>query len=114
MHTRDDKNTYDRLLDLGVEEYIIKTAISTIISQRLVRTLCDCKIKTEDGHYMANGCDKCNNGYYGRTGVFELSVADEGRREFKFKKIIDRKESLKRLYEEGKIDLRTFEEENDI
>jgi len=114
LHTRDDKNTYDRLLDLGVEEYILKTAISTIISQRLVRTLCDCKIKTEDGHYMANGCDKCNNGYYGRTGVFELSVADDGRGEFKFKKIIDRQESLRRLYEEGKIDLKTFEEENDI
>lgn len=114
LHTRDDKNTYDRLLDLGVEEYILKTAISTIISQRLVRTLCDCKIKTEDGHYMANGCDKCNNGYYGRTGVFELSVADEGRGEFRFKKTIDRQESLRRLYEEGKIDLKTFEEENDI
>lgn len=114
LHTRDDKNTYDRLLDLGVENYILKTAISTIISQRLVRTLCDCKIKTEDGHYMANGCDKCNNGYYGRTGVFELSVADEDLGEFKFKKVIDREESLRRLYDNGKIDLKTLEEENDL
>ena len=63
---------------------------------------------------MANGCDKCNNGYYGRTGVFELSVADEDLGEFKFKKVIDREESLRRLYDNGKIDLKTLEEENDL
>lgn len=115
LHTRNDKNTYDRLLDLGVDEFILKTAISTIISQRLVKTLCnDCKQSDGSGHFVAHGCEKCIGGYKGRIGVFELSVADEDSDDFKFKKIMSYDESLKKLYDDGLIDKKTYEENYDI
>lgn len=112
LHTKSDVNTYDRLLDLNVEESMLKNGLSSVLSQRLVKTLCDdCKIETEDGHFMANGCEKCINGYRGRIGIFEFSLPIENRR---FKKYITFEESLKRIYDLGLIDYKTFEENHDL
>lgn len=90
IHARDTVGTIFRLLDLGVEPFLIASAVTMCISQRLVRTLCDnCKrpfkpdaamiraMKLEsrnyDVFYDAVGCKKCMNvGYRGRTALFEM------------------------------------------
>ncbi len=90
IHARDTVGTIFRLLDLGVEPFLIASAVTMCISQRLVRTLCDnCKrpfkpdaamiramkleSRTYDVFYDAVGCKKCMNvGYRGRTALFEM------------------------------------------
>ncbi|HWL94145.1 MAG TPA: ATPase, T2SS/T4P/T4SS family [Phycisphaerae bacterium] len=90
IHARDTVGTIFRLLDLGVEPFLIASAVTMCISQRLVRTLCDnCKrpfkpdasmirqMKLEGRQYGylydAVGCKKCMNvGYRGRHALFEI------------------------------------------
>ncbi|RKZ32443.1 type II secretion system protein GspE [bacterium] len=77
LHTRNTFESVYRLLDLGIEPFLLINTINLVIGQRLVRTLCPhCKMKAEsEGKiiYRPKGCDKCKNtGYIGRTGVFEL------------------------------------------
>ena len=79
IHTKTPREVFFRLEDMGVKNYIIKDALVGIISQRLIRTLCnDCKvlegqveIKGEKFNvYRKQGCDKCNfTGYKGRALV---------------------------------------------
>jgi len=70
LHTNDAASAVTRLLDLGIEPYLVSASLSAILAQRLVRTLHqDC-----DGR----GCGQClDSGYRGRTGVFELMVIDD-------------------------------------
>jgi type IV pilus assembly protein PilB len=65
LHARDTINTIVRLLDMGVEPFFISTALSGVVSQRLLRLVCKiCKGK---------GCAQCNNaGYKKRIGLFEI------------------------------------------
>ena len=77
LHTRNSFESLYRLIDLGIEPFLLINTINLIIAQRLVRTLCPhCKIKAEsEGKiiYRPKGCDKCNGtGYIGRTGIFEF------------------------------------------
>lgn len=90
IHARDTVGTIFRLLDLGVEPFLIASAVTMCISQRLVRTLCEnCKrpfkpdasmirqMKLEGRQYGylydAVGCKKCMNvGYRGRKAIFEI------------------------------------------
>ena len=94
IHTNSSVSTLDRLIDLGVEPYIINSAVKGIISQRLVRRLCPhCKqeytptaeeLETLELNpkenppekmrfYKKNGCPECmNTGYKGRIAVFEI------------------------------------------
>ena len=77
LHTRNTFESITRLIDLGIEPFMLSNTINLIISQRLVRTLCaHCKTQTEvEGVllYHPRGCEKCKGtGYIGRTGVFEL------------------------------------------
>ena len=94
LHTNDTASSPTRLVDMGVEPYLVGSTIIGILAQRLVRRLCSCKKKvlaTEvqlnkiglslssvpiNTHiYEANGCPKCmNGGYKGRTGIFELMI----------------------------------------
>jgi len=94
VHTNDAVATLDRLLDLGVEPYLITSALKGIISQRLVRKICpNCRreyIPTQEelagigldraalgtrNFYRGEGCSEClNTGYRGRTAVFEILV----------------------------------------
>ncbi len=70
LHARDAVNTIVRLLDMGVEPFFIATALTGVVSQRLVRVACKiCKGK---------GCMQCSNtGFKKRTGVFEiLKISD--------------------------------------
>ena len=90
IHTNDAVGTIERLEDIGVEPYLIATALRAVISQRLVRRICPkCKksyeataeevrrlgLSTEHKHifYRGEGCADCfNTGDRGRIGVFEI------------------------------------------
>lgn len=87
LHTTDSPSAIIRLMDMGVEPYMLSAGIIGVISQRLVRKLCDhCKkevhtkddyFKIDDTTYEAVGCEKCFEGYTGREAVFEIMVMDE-------------------------------------
>ena len=92
LHTNDAPSTIDRLLDMGVESFLISSALKGIISQRLVRRICpNCRTEytasAEEQQmlhlpvisgrkfYRGKGCPMCfNTGYRGRTAVFEILV----------------------------------------
>ncbi|MCK9197404.1 MAG: GspE/PulE family protein, partial [Syntrophales bacterium] len=99
LHTNDAPSTITRLLDLGVESFLLSSTIRGILAQRLVRVICPyCKdkdtlaiilkdpassaIDAEADLYRGKGCEKCAfTGYRGRSGVFEfIAVNDELRR----------------------------------
>ncbi len=102
LHTNDSAGAVSRLLDLGVEPYLVSSSLIAILAQRLVRKVCpDCKEPVEpserdlralglgngvvdgsvhDGEFfVGSGCEKCfQTGYRGRTGIYELLlVTDE-------------------------------------
>lgn len=90
LHTNDAPGALTRLVDMGVEPYLVASALEGVLAQRLVRVLCPrCKVeddspasrtyKAEIGFplevpfYRAAGCEACRNtGFHGRQGVFEL------------------------------------------
>jgi type IV pilus assembly protein PilB len=90
IHTSDALGTIERLIDMGVEPYLVASALKGVFSQRLVRRICpDCreaynpseeeqmelglKIDPTRVFYRGKGCPKCfDTGYRGRTGVFEI------------------------------------------
>lgn len=96
LHTNDSASAITRLVDIGVEPFLISSSVKAVVAQRLIRVLCeDCKelytpdetalksigmifdqIKT--GHiYKAKGCPNCfHTGYKGRIGIFEIMVLD--------------------------------------
>ncbi|MFP4014117.1 MAG: GspE/PulE family protein [Chitinispirillaceae bacterium] len=93
LHTNDAASAYTRLLDMGLEPFLITSTIIGILAQRLVRKVCSkCKeqydpepqILTKLGlrpglkFYRGKGCKFCNNtGFKGRLGLFEFLVPDE-------------------------------------
>ena len=93
LHTNDAVSSAIRLIDMGLEPYLVASSVSAIVAQRLVRTLCDgCRVEhtptaaehawldalegrddTPATFYEGSGCNKCNHtGYRGRTGVYEI------------------------------------------
>ena len=99
LHTFDSPSAIMRLVDMGVEPYMVYSALSAVISQRLVRKVCPhCKQRyyaspeekkllgmpddLEVELYSAHGCDACNNtGYLGRTAVHEILMMSPGIRD---------------------------------
>ncbi|MCW5829265.1 MAG: type II secretion system ATPase GspE [Deltaproteobacteria bacterium] len=101
LHTNDSASSIARLVDMGIEPFLVASSVLGIMAQRLARRLCpDCKeaysppdaelaelgIKRSqlvDGKlYRAKGCDKCQHtGYRGRTGIYELLVISDTIRE---------------------------------
>ena len=121
LHTKDINSTFDRILDLNINENLMNEALKTVINQRLVKTLCaDCRKKIEAPKwlkekginyvYEAVGCGRCDNGYKGRVGVYEVNVIEDG----EVQTIINFEDSLVEHLKNGKIDLKTFEVENDL
>jgi type II secretory ATPase GspE/PulE/Tfp pilus assembly ATPase PilB-like protein len=132
LHTNDAATSAMRLLDMGVEPYLVASSVESFIAQRLVRLICqDCKEEYAVPHsqsmelkaaYRGLGCEACNStGYKGRTVVYEMLLVSE-----KIKGLIQRKassdeinkqavlEGMKTLYQCG-IDkvakgITTFEE----
>jgi general secretion pathway protein E len=83
LHTNDAPSAVTRLMDMGVENYLITSSVVAILAQRLVRLICpNCKESAgmsltptgiELETYRGRGCDACNqSGYKGRAGIFEL------------------------------------------
>jgi general secretion pathway protein E len=67
-----------RLIDMGVEPFLLSSSLLGVLAQRLVRKLCvHCGRQDEQGRWHPVGCERCSHtGYKGRTGVYELMVAD--------------------------------------
>jgi general secretion pathway protein E len=79
VHTNDAPSSVTRLIDMGVEPYLLSSSLLGVLAQRLVRKLCtQCKRQDERGRWHPVGCEACSgSGYKGRTGVYELMVADD-------------------------------------
>ena len=97
LHTNDAPAAVARLVDIGVQPFLVSSAVRGIIAQRLVRKLCaNCKVPGEMSEYEARvlnldasqlskatvmravGCEKCRGkGFRGRMGIFEIFVADD-------------------------------------
>lgn len=74
LHTNSAAETLSRLINMGIPVYDIAASLTLIIAQRLIRVLCPyCKIQDHlSNTYRAAGCSKCENGYLGRTGIYEF------------------------------------------
>ena len=95
LHTNDAPSAITRLLDMGVENFLLSSTIRGILAQRLVRVICPaCKkpdtapadtehlalfgIDSTTSLFRGTGCEQCaQTGYYGRNGIFELLVVDD-------------------------------------
>lgn len=96
LHTNDAPSSISRLIDMGVEPYLVSSALVGIMAQRLLRKICSqCCIEYEASDHdlatldmtdaqgpvklvKANGCQNCNNtGYSGREGIFEIMPVNE-------------------------------------
>jgi type IV pilus assembly protein PilB len=97
LHTNDAPGAVTRLIDMGVEPFLISSTLMAVLAQRLVRTICKkCRTPFEPTEtqlsllnlsphdvgdkvfYYGRGCAACNDtGYRGRRGIFELLVASE-------------------------------------
>ncbi|MDO5650169.1 MAG: GspE/PulE family protein [Gallicola sp.] len=113
LHTNDSYSTIVRLLDMGIEAYLLKSSINGIISQRLVRKLCTyCKIKIDPNEkerellkqfektgpiYKAEGCERCHGGYKGREAIMEILPIDQD-----FMDVIDERSDIHSLRMLGK------------
>jgi general secretion pathway protein E len=97
LHTNDAAGAVTRLVDMGVEPFLVSSSVTAILAQRLVRRVCDqCKTPYEPapaevarlglqpGQYTffhGTGCAECTQtGYRGRLGLFEILLMDEGLR----------------------------------
>ena len=78
LHTNDSAAAVTRLLDMGIEPFLLSSSLLGVVAQRLVRKLCD-HCKRHDGEYwQAVGCDKCGHtGFQGRVGVYELLLTTD-------------------------------------
>jgi general secretion pathway protein E len=79
VHTNDAPSSVTRLIDMGVEPFLLSSSLLGVLAQRLVRKLCPhCrKPGRDDGHWHPVGCAGLRHtGYKGRTGVYELMVVN--------------------------------------
>lgn len=110
LHTNDSASGITRLIDIGVEPYLVSSSVEAFIAQRLVRTLCShCKQENKDAPeelknqitrelgfkstktftiYKGKGCDKCNGtGYWGRIAIFEILLLDDELKKMVMKRV---------------------------
>ena len=101
LHTESSPASIGRLIDMGIEPYLISAGLIGVISQRLIRKLCPhCREKIKNTNplidseyiYRTKGCSKCNGGYKGRIAVFEIMIIDSEIRD-----MISRKENVKNI-----------------
>jgi type II secretory ATPase GspE/PulE/Tfp pilus assembly ATPase PilB-like protein len=109
LHTNDAASGIARLLDIGVEPYLIASSVEALIAQRLLRVICpDCKYEDKDASeelkrmiasdlgmasiqeikiYRGKGCNSCNfTGFFGRTAAYEVLLFDDSVRDLVLKK----------------------------
>ncbi|MCM8813671.1 MAG: Flp pilus assembly complex ATPase component TadA [Candidatus Omnitrophica bacterium] len=135
LHTNDAPSAITRIMDVGIEPFLLVSALRLVIAQRLLRRLCEeCKkpLETLDVRfremnikgpiYEAKGCDRCRfSGYRGRVGIYELlPIVEEIRNMIYYRKSSDEIKKraveigMRTLYESGlekmKRGMTTFEE----
>lgn len=80
LHTNDAVSAVTRLIEMGVEPFLLASSLQGVLAQRLLRKLCSyCKIPAPDhpSRWLSQGCEQCaHTGYSQRTGVHELFVLD--------------------------------------
>ena len=111
LHTNDAASGITRLIDIGVEPYLLASSVEAFIAQRLIRVICpECKYKDESASmelrrllardlglksadkdkvkiFRGKGCHACNfTGFFGRTAIYEVLLIDEAIRELIIKK----------------------------
>lgn len=126
LHTNDAPSAITRLIDMGVENFLLSSTIRGIMAQRLVRVICpQCKTVDSDSPYYKDikelmkkdeftlyrgaGCPSCaHTGFYGRTGIYELLLVTDNIRNQILKKADSniiretaKKEGMKTLLEDG-------------
>ena len=114
IHTNDAPSTVTRLVDMGVEPFLISATLESVVAQRLVRSVCpDCRVEFEPDEDVlmelgpdadlvrgrtlsyGKGCDKCHHtGYRGRTGLFEIMTIDD-----EIRRLIEANASIEELRE---------------
>lgn len=118
IHTNNSLSTIERLLDMNVEKYLLSSAITGIISQRLAKGLCPkCRIKRKTSDYEKkvfklalnkdvqeifaanpNGCPSCNKGYHGRIAIQEVLEINDDIKSAINNTIADKEELRKLVY----------------
>ncbi|MBI5102549.1 MAG: type II secretion system ATPase GspE [Nitrospirae bacterium] len=126
LHTNDAPSSITRLLDMGVESFLLSSTVRGILAQRLIRIICpSCKepdpsmadkdelrklgFGSDVTLFRGRGCEMCaNTGYYGRAGIFELLTVDENIRKLILKnadsnqiRTVARENGMKTLLEDG-------------
>ena len=83
LHTNDSVSAVTRLLDMGIEPFLLSSSLLGALAQRLLRKLCaECRRQDAQGQWQPVGCPACGQtGYSGRTGVYELLALDDTLRE---------------------------------
>ncbi len=125
IHTNNALATVERLLDMDVERYLLSTALSGIISQRLAKTLCqDCRYQRDTTKYEKkifkkymkmdvariwdanpHGCDHCRNGYKGRLAFHEVLEIDDEIRNALSNEKLEKEDLAKLVYSNGTISM---------
>jgi type IV pilus assembly protein PilB len=125
LHTNDAPLAAARLIEMGIEPYLVASGVETVVAQRLVRRLCDCKQEVEltvdvlrDQGFNCEkgfkafepvGCVRCNHtGYRGRLGIYEVMPITDGMRRLILEhasaddlRVQARKEGMTTLREDG-------------
>lgn len=126
LHTNDAPSAITRLLDMGVENFLLSSTVRGVLAQRLVRIICPaCKepdttiesreelkalgIESNKPMFRGKGCEKCAyTGFYGRKGIFELLIVDDEIRKLILKNAdsneireAGRRHGMKTLLEDG-------------
>lgn len=126
LHTNDAPSAITRLLDMGVENFLLSSTVRGVLAQRLVRLICpSCKeadtstadreelLKLGIGNdvplYRGAGCEQCSHtGYFGRAGIFELLIIDDDIRKLTLKdadsnqiRAMARQHGMRTLLEDG-------------
>ena len=96
LHTNDAPSAATRIIDMGIQPFLLSASLSGVVAQRLVRSLCPyCKeeylideqtcekfhIPTGATAFRPIGCQNCRNGYKGRRGIYEIMMINDDLRE---------------------------------
>lgn len=130
LHTNDAPSAITRLVDVGLQPFLVASSILAVLAQRLVRKVCPkCKVRYEPPEHIlrgiglrpeiarkanfvrGKGCSNCNKkGYRGRMGIYELMLMTNQVREMSFKgestmaiRKVARKQGMRTLFEDGVI-----------
>ena len=130
LHTNDAPSAITRLVDVGLQPFLVASSILAVLAQRLVRKVCPkCKVRYEPPEHIlrgiglrpeiarkanfvrGKGCSNCNKkGYRGRLGIYELMLMTNQVREMSFKgestmaiRKVARKQGMRTLFEDGVI-----------